>query len=73
MLYGSDIMPMLAYFALRFQRAEMEIIIWMCGVSMNDRKTSEELRNLLGVEPITTIIIHVWWRCAQYFVIASCG
>ena len=29
---------------------------WMCGVSMKDRKTSEELRRLIGVEPITTVI-----------------
>ena len=28
----------------------------MCGVSMKDRKTSEALRKLVGVEPITTVI-----------------
>ena len=28
----------------------------MCGVSMKDRRTSEELRELVGVEPITTVI-----------------
>ena len=28
---------------------------WMCGVSMKDRRTSEELRELVGVEPITTV------------------
>ena len=28
----------------------------MCGVSMKDRRTSEELRKLVGVEPITTVI-----------------
>ena len=32
------------------------MIRWMCGVSMKDRKTSEELRELVGVEPITTVI-----------------
>ena len=32
------------------------MIRWMCGVSMKDRKTSEELRELVGVEPITTFI-----------------
>ena len=30
------------------------MIRWMCGVSMKDRRTSEELRKLVGVEPITT-------------------
>ena len=32
------------------------MIRWMCGVSMKDRGTSEELRKLVGVEPITTVI-----------------
>ena len=28
----------------------------MCGVSMKYRRTSKELRELVGVEPITTVI-----------------
>ena len=28
----------------------------MCGVSLKDRRTSEELRKLVGVQPITTVI-----------------
>ena len=28
----------------------------MCGVSMKDRRTSKELRELVGAEPITTVI-----------------
>ena len=28
----------------------------MCCISMKDRRTSEELRELVGVEPITTVI-----------------
>ena len=32
------------------------MIRWMCGVSMKDRRTSEEMRGLVGVEPITTVI-----------------
>ena len=41
---------------LKFERAEMQMVRWMCGVSMRDRRTSEELRKLAGVEPITTVI-----------------
>ena len=41
---------------LKFERAEMQMIRWMCDVSMNDRRTSEELIKLVGVVPITTII-----------------
>ena len=28
----------------------------MCGISLKDRKTNEELRRLVGVKPITTFI-----------------
>ena len=56
MTYGSETRPLLADVGLKFERAEMQKIRWMCGVSMNDRRTSEELRKLVGVEPITTAI-----------------
>ena len=31
------------------------MIRWICGVSMKDR-TCEELRRLVGVDPMTTVI-----------------
>ena len=34
----------------------MKMISWMCGVSLKDRRTGEELRKLVGVQPITTVI-----------------
>ena len=34
----------------------MQMIIWMCGISLKDRRTNEELRRLVGIEPITTFI-----------------
>ena len=47
----------------------MQMIRWMCGVSMIDRKT-EELRKLVGVEPITTVIrrgrlSEMAWTCDE--------
>ena len=39
------------------------MIRWMCGVSMKDRRTSEELRELVGVEPITTVIKSSRLKC----------
>ena len=33
-----------------------QMIRWMSGVSMKDRRASEELTELVGVEPITTVI-----------------
>ena len=56
MIYGSETRPLLADVGLKFERAEMPIIRWMCDVSMKDRRTSEELIKLVGVEPITTVI-----------------
>ena len=41
---------------LKFERAEMQMIRWMCGISLKNRRTNEELRRLVGVEPITTFI-----------------
>ena len=34
----------------------MQMIRWMCDLSMKDRRTNEELRRLVGVETITTVI-----------------
>ena len=37
-------------------RQQHNNIRWMCGISLKDRRTNEELRRLVGVEPITTFI-----------------
>ena len=34
----------------------MSTIRWMCGVKLNERKKSEELRELLGLEPVSLMI-----------------
>ena len=34
----------------------MQMIRWMCGISMKDRRIHEELRRLVGVEHTTTVI-----------------
>ena len=54
MTYGSDARPLLADGELKFDRAVMQMNRWMWGVSMKYRKTSEELKKMAGVEPITT-------------------
>ena len=56
MTYGSETRPLLADVGFKFERAEMQRIRWMCSISMKDRRTSEKLRRLVGVEPITTFI-----------------
>ena len=54
MTYGNETRPLLI--DVGFKRAEMQIIRWMCDVSIKDRRTSEELIKLVGIEPITTVI-----------------
>jgi len=34
----------------------MNLIRWICGVKLNERKKSEELRELLGLEPVSLMI-----------------
>ena len=44
---------------MEFMKAEdQQMIRWMCGISMKVRKTNEELRRLVGVEPNTSVIIN---------------
>ena len=56
MPYGSETMPLLVDVGLKFERAEMQMIGWTCGISLKGRRTNEELRRLVGAEPITTFI-----------------
>ena len=56
MPYGSETRPLLVDIWLKFERAEMQMIRWLCGISLKDRRTNKELRRLVGVEPITTFI-----------------
>ena len=56
MTYGIETRPLICDVGLNFERAEIQMIRWMCGVSMKDRWTNEKLRKLAGVEPITTVI-----------------
>ena len=62
MTYGSETRLLLADVGLKFERAGMQMIRWMCGVSMKDKRTNEELRKVVRVEPITTVIRSVTLR-----------
>ena len=56
MTYGSETRPLLVDVGLKFERADMQMIRRMYGISLKDRRTNEELRRLVGIEPITTLI-----------------
>ena len=61
MTYGSKTRPLLVDVGLKFERAEMQMIRWICGISLKDRMTNEELIRLVGVEPITTFSGRLRW------------
>ena len=65
MTYGSETRPLLADVGLMFERAEIQMIRWMCGVSLKDRRRIEEFRKLVGVQSITTVIRsgRLRWYC----------
>jgi len=52
LMHGSETWPMKVENELKLNCIEMSMIRWMCGVKLNERKKSEELRELLGLEPV---------------------
>ena len=43
MTYGSETRPLLDDVGLKFERAEMQMIRWMCGISLKD-SSKDKLR-----------------------------
>ena len=41
MTYGNETSPFLVDVGLKFERAEMQLIRWMCDISMKDRRTKK--------------------------------
>ena len=53
-MHGSETWPMKVEHELKMNRTEMSMIRWMCV--LNERKKSEELSELLGLEPVSLMI-----------------
>ena len=67
MLHGSEIWPVRKENEVALQRAEMRILRWMCGVKLQDRVPSKELRGRLELEDslsTTAEQVAVVWACA---------
>ena len=52
LVYGSETWAMKVDDMQRLRRTENSMVRWMSGVTMKDRKTSEELRQGLGIESV---------------------
>ena len=55
-MHGSETWPMKIERELKMNRTEMSMIRWKCEVKLNERKKSEELRELLELEPVSLMI-----------------
>ena len=42
----------------RLERAEKMMIRWMCGVTLRNGKSSEEIRNRLGIVSVSDLMRH---------------
>ena len=56
MLHGSETWPVRKENVVALQRAEMRMVMWMCGVKLKDRLPSKELRERLGVDDIALVL-----------------
>ena len=45
--WSCETRPLLVDVGLKFERAEMQMIRWMCDISLKDKRTNEELRRLV--------------------------
>ena len=56
MMYGSNTWPMRVEDIHRLERAEKMMIRWMCGVTLRNGKSSEEIRNRLGILSVSDLV-----------------
>jgi len=56
MLHGSETWPVRKENEVALQRAEMKMVRWMCGVKLEDRVPSKELRGRLELDDIISVL-----------------
>jgi hypothetical protein len=60
LVYGSETWPMKTEDMNRLERTERMMVRWMCGVSLRDRRSSDELNERLGIEGVAKVV-----RCGR--------
>src|SRR3954462_2933025 len=58
LVYGSETWAMKVADMQRLLRTENNIVRWMSGVTLKDRRTCEELRQGLGIEGVDRAVSH---------------
>ena len=56
MMYGSETWALKEEDIQRISRTDMQMVRWMCQVTLRDRKSSEELRDRLGITNIVDML-----------------
>ena len=56
MLHGSETWPVRKENEVALQRTELRMVRWMCGVKLQDRVPSKELRGRLEIEDIISVL-----------------
>ena len=56
MLHGSETWPVRKENEVTLQRAEMRMVRWMCNVKVEDKVSSKELRERLGIDYIILVL-----------------
>ena len=55
-MIGSETWPMKVEDKQRLERAERMMLRHMCGVTLKDRKSCEELRQRLGIDSVSDVL-----------------
>jgi len=65
MLHGSETWPIGKENEVALQKADMRMVRWMCGVKLQDRVPSKELRWILGLDDIISVLQQnaMVWAC----------
>ena len=58
LIYGTETWAMKAENLRSLERTERMMVRWMCGVSLKDRKQSEDLYSLLGIQSMAKVVRH---------------
>ena len=56
MIYGSETWPLKVEDITRISKVDKVMIRWMCNVSLKDDRSSDELRDKLGIPDITEVL-----------------
>src|SRR5260221_223706 len=67
LVYGSETWPMKVEDAMRLQRTERAMVRRMCGVTLSERKNSEELISRLGIDCVTEMVARSRLRWFGHF------